>query len=428
MLASAAFFLLALGAAARPMDARDAWQDDDSPVVAMFKRAAPSPSDANFTSNYPPSGATPPNSTIPQAWIDKLASITLPTFGPSNPNNGYPTYANGESPSDSTICSFTYACTTSDDLYNPPDGVLALTFDDGPGPSSSNLYDFLKANNASSKATHFMIGGNILNTPTTMQRAASEGGLIAVHTWSHPYMTSKSNMGVLAELGWTMQIISDLNGGRLPKFWRPPYGDVDNRVRAIAKGVFGLETVPWNHDSADWAIGTGSYTNASQFAQVSGWLNGTKSPGICMLEHELNPNEVGLFEAIYPEMVSNGWDVKNVADAWNMDWYQNSGNSNTEAVTSMAVAAGTFAASGSSNATSTSTMANSTTMASSSTSMVSSTSAGSAPTTSNTASTSTVVAAASATTTSKTAGALSTFRIPSSGVLAGVLGLVLIML
>lgn len=43
-----------------------------------------------------------------------------------------------------------------------------------------------------------------------------------------------------------MQIISDLNGGRIPKFWRPPFGDVDNRVRAIAKGVFGLETVVWN--------------------------------------------------------------------------------------------------------------------------------------------------------------------------------------
>ena len=59
-------------------------------------------------------------------------------------------------------------------------------------------------------------------------------------------MTTLTNEQVLGELGWTMQIISDLNGGRLPKFWRPPYGDVDNRVRAIAKGVFNLETVVWN--------------------------------------------------------------------------------------------------------------------------------------------------------------------------------------
>jgi peptidoglycan/xylan/chitin deacetylase (PgdA/CDA1 family) len=91
-----------------------------------------------------------------------------------------------------------------------------------------------------------MIGGNILGNPTMMQRCANSGGHIAVHTWSHQYMTSMSNEDVLSELGWTMQIIADLNGGRIPRFWRPPFGDVDNRVRAIAKGVFGLETVVWN--------------------------------------------------------------------------------------------------------------------------------------------------------------------------------------
>lgn len=95
-------------------------------------------------------------------------------------------------------------------------------------------------------ATHFMIGGNILGNPSLMQRCANNGGHIAVHTWSHPYTTSLSNEDVLSELGWTMQLIADLNGGRLPRYWRPPFGDVDNRVRAIAKGVFGLETVVWN--------------------------------------------------------------------------------------------------------------------------------------------------------------------------------------
>jgi chitin deacetylase len=63
-------------------------------------------------------------------------------------------------------------------------------------------------------------------------------------------MTSMSNEDVLSELGWTMQLISDLNGGRIPRYWRPPFGDVDNRVRAIAKGVFGLETVVWNRGTS----------------------------------------------------------------------------------------------------------------------------------------------------------------------------------
>jgi len=61
-------------------------------------------------------------------------------------------------------------------------------------------------------------------------------------------MTTKTNEEVLAELGWTMQIIHNSTGGRVPKYWRPPYGDSDTRVRAIAKEVFGLTTVIWNQE------------------------------------------------------------------------------------------------------------------------------------------------------------------------------------
>ena len=61
-------------------------------------------------------------------------------------------------------------------------------------------------------------------------------------------MTTLSDLSVVGELAWTMQIIHNSTGGRLPKYWRPPYGDADNRVVAIAKEVFGLYTVMWNQE------------------------------------------------------------------------------------------------------------------------------------------------------------------------------------
>lgn len=61
-------------------------------------------------------------------------------------------------------------------------------------------------------------------------------------------MTTLNNTQVVAELGWTMQIIHDSTGGRVPRYWRPPYGDSDNRVRAIAKEVFGLTQIMWNKE------------------------------------------------------------------------------------------------------------------------------------------------------------------------------------
>ena len=133
---------------------------------------------SDFASAYPAGWVTPPASSLPKAWTDKLASIQMPDIQPSSPNNGYPTYTGSESGADQHICSFTYQCSTSDDLVNPPEGVLAvgpcvvqvdeevtdpqLSFDDGPTSASPSLYSFLAQNQLSDKTTHFMIGGNIL--------------------------------------------------------------------------------------------------------------------------------------------------------------------------------------------------------------------------------------------------------------------------
>ncbi|KZP27870.1 hypothetical protein FIBSPDRAFT_780350, partial [Athelia psychrophila] len=40
-----------------------------------------------------------------------------------------------------------------------------------------------------------------------------------------------------------------------PKCWRPPFGDVDARIRAIATAL-NLTTVVWQYDSNDWQVGT----------------------------------------------------------------------------------------------------------------------------------------------------------------------------
>ena len=92
-------------------------------------------------------------------------------------------------------------------------------------------------------------------------------------------MTTLSNELVLAELGWTSQLIYNSTGGRIPRFWRPPYGDTDARVSAIAREVFGLTTVQWNHDTADWTLTTNShYTSLDKIhSQFESWLSGEYS-------------------------------------------------------------------------------------------------------------------------------------------------------
>lgn len=54
----------------------------------------------------------------------------------------------------------------------------------------------------------------------------------------------------------------------------------DNRVRAIAKHVFGLTQVNWNQDTDDWEIGTGQTTSESVNQKLTKWINGPKTPGL----------------------------------------------------------------------------------------------------------------------------------------------------
>ena len=155
-------------------------------------------------------------------------------------------------------------------------------------------------------------------------RAHNSVDHIAVHTWSHKHMSTLTNEQLVAELGWCMQIIHDSTGGRVPAFWRPPYGDADNRVRAVAKVIFGLTTVIWNYDSDDWHIGQEGITLESVEANLAKALTGPKSPGLNLLEHEITEGEVTAFINSYPLMKSNNWLIKTIPELTGANWYQNS--------------------------------------------------------------------------------------------------------
>jgi peptidoglycan/xylan/chitin deacetylase (PgdA/CDA1 family) len=54
-----------------------------------------------------------------------------------------------------------------------------------------------------------------------------------------------TNEQIVAELAWTMKSIKDVTGVT-PNTFRPPYGDLDDRVRAIAAAM-GLRPIQWYH-------------------------------------------------------------------------------------------------------------------------------------------------------------------------------------
>ncbi|BGP13273.1 hypothetical protein JCM10213v2_001192 [Rhodosporidiobolus nylandii] len=270
-----------------------------------------------------------------QEWIATYeaakAAGKIPGFAPAFLTAaGAPAYAAGVDTGENGVCSWTVShCFGDGDVYDAPDGMYALGFDDGPLPASVELYNFLESNNQT--ATHFHIGSNILNNKEIFDLAVSTGGHIAVHTWSHPYMSTLTDLEILGELGWTAQIIYDYSG-LVPKWWRPPYGDTDDRVRAIAREVFGLTLAGWAFDSSDWClneagssscVGSGPANQADLVGELRSWQAGPKSPGVLGLEHELTSHSVGAFIATYSGIKQHGWDARCIPDLFGADWYLN---------------------------------------------------------------------------------------------------------
>ena len=131
---------------------------------------------------------------------------------------------------------------------------VALTFDDGPwdDPKSIDFVDELKRLHV--PATFFEIGSQIpsFDRDGSIERAMlADGDMIGDHTWSHPDMTGLSPAEQRQELAWTIDVIH-ARTGFTPCLWRPPYGDIDARLVALARKM-GLITVMWDVDTRDWA-------------------------------------------------------------------------------------------------------------------------------------------------------------------------------
>jgi peptidoglycan/xylan/chitin deacetylase (PgdA/CDA1 family) len=99
-----------------------------------------------------------------------------------------------------------------------------LTYDDGPAFYTSQLLDYLDEKQL--KSTFFVVGSRVISMPDTLRQEYISGHQIAVHTWSHPYLTTLSNEQIIAELGWTKKAIKDVIG-MTPNMMRPPFGDIE---------------------------------------------------------------------------------------------------------------------------------------------------------------------------------------------------------
>jgi peptidoglycan/xylan/chitin deacetylase (PgdA/CDA1 family) len=106
--------------------------------------------------------------------------------------------------------------------------TIALSFDDGPSPWTPMILDLLADHEA--RATFFLLGANVSGLEQVLRRMQAEGHELGVHSWSHPHLPELSDAEILREMSDTVAEIERATGTTC-RLWRPPYLEVDDRVR-----------------------------------------------------------------------------------------------------------------------------------------------------------------------------------------------------
>jgi chitin deacetylase len=70
--------------------------------------------------------------------------------------------------------------------------------------------------------------------------------------------------------------------------------------------------VIWNQDPQDWRIDNKTYFESDARAKIQSYVNGTKTPGLLMLEHELFVESADAFIQEYPTFAEKGWETNNI--------------------------------------------------------------------------------------------------------------------
>lgn len=158
-----------------------------------------------------------------------------------------------------------------------PDGSLVLTYDDGPGPNTLPVAEYLSSRGI--EATFFVVGESIERLPDVPARVRALGHRLGNHTWTHYYG------GLTAQLADGGDIVDEmvrtaalLDSDAESLAFRPPYGAWNPQVAATLNADPELHArhvgpFNWTIDCQDWA----------------GWRDGD-DPGVVAARYRAHAN------------------------------------------------------------------------------------------------------------------------------------------
>jgi peptidoglycan-N-acetylglucosamine deacetylase len=123
--------------------------------------------------------------------------------------------------------------------------LVALSFDDGPGPQTPAILELLEHHGF--RGTFFVLGESVEGREDILARTIAGGHEIGNHTHSHPHALQCTDDELAHDIARCQRI---LDGA--PVLFRPPYGEDPLRASRIAAERGLPTTVLWSVDPSDW--------------------------------------------------------------------------------------------------------------------------------------------------------------------------------
>lgn len=210
------------------------------------------------------------------------------------------------------IANVAFAAPKPGDFYvsgKTQEKIIALTFDDGPGPHTGQFLDLLDRYGV--KATFFMLGEQVKNKPTIAKRVQERGHEIADHTTRHTNYLKKlkelngdvslAKQELLADMKKSQEQIKKTTAVDVT-LCRMPHGIDRPWIKEVAKEA-GVILVNWTY-GADW-------TGESVGELEKGYIKAIK-PGAILLFHDGWPKadkSLALTEAVLKAAQEKGYKI-----------------------------------------------------------------------------------------------------------------------
>ena len=178
--------------------------------------------------------------------------------------------------------------------------VVALTFDDGPNPATTNqALDTLSKYGI--KATFFVLGKNVSGNEEILKRMKADGHVIGNHSWSHPVLSKLSLDDAKKQITDTEDALTKVLGSS-SKLMRPPYGAITDDIR----NSLDLSFIMWDVDSLDWK----SKNEASILTEIQREVKN----GSIILMHDIHAETVHALPKVIDYLKGQGYDFVTVPD------------------------------------------------------------------------------------------------------------------